>query len=205
MTKRFKFLPVVAVATSVLAISMNSWAQSNLPQSVTAEWKWMDVVAFNADPSLKLPSGTPALRTLAQALWAKEIENTPLNIFKNDGSRLPSVILLTEFQDGGTRYTFSIFSAANAPGCIFPGNGAAGMNSQTRCTMKASATDLASGKTVTQEFPDYCHVYSNDNDAPAKSNHTEVAIDKKKGQVHFRAIQFGKYVPSCQKTFKYTQ
>ena len=209
MARTFKRNKSLAILAGMLMLSTSVLAQADKAvkeaSSSVPAWKWMDIVAFNANPAFNFPAPTPLHAKLAEQVWRKEIKQVPLNTFSNNQTRLPSFILISSHKEGSVLYTFSIFDAADAPGCIPAGNGSGVVDMYSECPIRVTATDEATGRSVSQQFDDYCHLFVNDSENPSSKNHTEILIDPAKGVARFRIIQHGKQVPQCNRTLKYKE
>ena len=69
--------------------------------------------------------------------------------------------------------------------------------------MRVVVQNAATGAVMTQEqFPDYCLMFSDYEATPEAENHTEIAFDKQSKTAYFRVMQYGKYVPSCNRAIR---
>lgn len=201
------FLVLSATVFSVLAYAQpgNSTSPNEPNRTAVAQWRWMDIVAFNVNPALNIPSPKPEQKAIVEKIWGKAINSTPINRFTKDQSRLPSFVLFSSHTESGIFYTFSIFDAAEAVGCIPPGNGAGIVDMYSECPLRVTAKQESTGKEFTQQFDSYCHLFINDKDNPSIYNHTEIQIDEIKGVARFRVIQHGKQVEACNRTLRYKE
>ena len=195
-------------AAAALIFSLSVHSQNSQTPAVNAaidkasqSWKWMDVVSFNLNAQSKMPAASQDNQNLAQKIWKKEIDSASNG---SNGYKYPVIILISNFNDDGINYTFSILNTRmTISGCTPPGNGSGIVDIFSTCPLNITAKDLATGRIASQGFDDYCHLYFNTSDFPAEKNHTEISIDKEKGMAYFRVIQHEKIVPECNKFIKY--
>jgi hypothetical protein len=100
----------------------------------------------------------------------------------------------------GGQYTFSILSAANAQGCTPPANGRGVVDMYSVCPLRV--TQSGGGKSHTQEFPEYCHLYPSPPAFKGDVTQTQMAFDAKSMMAYFRIIQRGKHVPACDRILR---
>lgn len=160
------------------------------------------MVSFNVKTDSGYPPERPEYKTLAQSIWGKEIEVVVNK--RNYKFPFPVYILISSFEDAGVQYSFSIINTTQSTvECIPPGNGAGIVDMYSTCPLRVTATEKATGRSVSQQFEDYCFLFSNNKSSPTSQNHTEILFDRHKGEASFRVIQHGKQVPECNKTIKY--
>lgn len=196
---------VISLGFSGFAHAQRLQTGSKVPTELRPIWRVMDIVAFNANPAFNYPTPSHTNKELAQKIWNKEIQSAPSTTFANPHSPLPSFVLISSHRENGVLYTFSILDAANAPGCIPAANGAGIVDMYSECPLRVTATNETTGKTVSQQFDDYCHLYVNNVDNPATKNNTQILIDSEKGVANFRIIQHGKQIPECNRTLRYKE
>ncbi|UTM01304.1 hypothetical protein MID00_17720 [Alcaligenes sp. NLF5-7] len=187
---------ILAIAIT-LASTNATLAQTsmNLKDDTTDHLRWrpMAIASFNYG-RINVPDVSRADMNLARTVWNKEINSAPLD---DDGTKLPSFILVSSVTNQGVQYTFSIFSSAGTPGCVEPGNGSGIEDMYETCPLRV--TEFQGSQSHTQEFQNYCHLYPFPPDHPGDVNQTEFAFDEKNMTAHFRVIQHGKHVPACDR------
>ena len=100
---------------SVLAIAI-TLASTHATQAQTSlnnkddtkdhlQWRPMAIASFNYG-RINVPDVSRADMNLARTVWNQEINSAPLD---DDGTKLPSFILVSSVTNQGVQYTFSIF------------------------------------------------------------------------------------------------
>lgn len=170
--------------------------KTNAPRAAL-KWRPMALASFNYG-SIDVPNVSRLDMNLARTIWGKEINSTQID--STDGSRLPAFVLISSERLGKVQYTFTIFSSANAIGCIAPGNGRGVEDIYKTCPMRV--TEFKGEQSNTQEFQNYCHIYPFPPDRPGDINQAEFAFDETNMIAHFRVIQHGKHVKTCDRALK---
>ncbi|GKS87006.1 hypothetical protein AVMA1855_22660 [Acidovorax sp. SUPP1855] len=174
--------------------------RGNIKFPAELKWKLMPLVTFN---SRQYISGNPEEKRLLEPIWKENIDSTPLNLVRNDGSRLGSFILYQTHENKENRYIFTMFSAFESK-CEPPPNGPFAQKGYVPpmysiCPMRVIVEDKSTGRRKQKDFPNYCHLSIDDENTPLAQNHTEFAFDDKTGSAYFRVIQYGKRVPECDR------
>lgn len=194
----FKFAGIalsITAAFSSLAQAQGSNNENTLPQGL--KWEPMTVVGFNTG-TMQLPHASRAEINLARTIWEKEIESTGSGITPD--SKMASFILLKPYSVEGSQFVFSIFSSGFSNGCIPPANGRGIEDMYSVCPMRV--TQMDSSKSVSKDFPEYCHLYPEPAEKPGEINQSQIAFDRNTMTAYFRIIQHGKHVKSCDRTLR---
>lgn len=199
--------PILSAVTIGLALCLagGAQAQTQLPGKVKfpagLKWRPMSVVSFDYQPK---QFGNPNERELALSVWGDTIKAMPVNEFKGDGSKMPSFVLISAYDDARTRYLFTSLDAASTAyaACEDPPNSAAPETPiYSMCPMRVVLIDRATGKRSHQDFLNYCHLSGvDDKDTPASKNHMDIAVAG--NTAYFRVIQYGKHVPECDRAIR---
>lgn len=196
-----KFLKIAALSFSMtLVFSHATQAQSpvnenNLKQELT--WEPMTVIGFNTG-NLELPHASRAEISLARTIWDEEIESTGSGLTPEE--KMASFILLKPYSIDGSQFVFSIFSSGFSNGCIPPANGRGIEDMYSVCPMRV--TEMNGNKSVSKDYPEYCHLFPEPAEKPGEINQSQIAFDRNTMTAHFRIIQHGKHVESCDRSVR---
>lgn len=179
-----QILAVSAVALGLLVNSTFVMAQSK------TEWKPMREGVFNSE-NFKSTVNFEEKETLLK-LWERELANPRPH---SSGGFYPSFALYGDVRDGGAKIVFSIFSTAGSDRCSTAENGASAHDSYIVCKLRITKWPNTNGHV---DLPNYCMIFGEE---PGQDR-IEYAYDSKERAIKFRAIQYGKVVPSCNRTLK---
>lgn len=198
MIYRFAFALIASAFTMTLSPTIHAQSPQRNKIATTPpvglEWMPMEMVSFNYG-SIPVPTASRAATNLARTIWTKEINSTPID--ERDGTLLPSFILVGVVSANGVQYTLSIFSAANARGCIPAANGRGIEDLYKTCPMRVDV--YKSGKNYAQEFSGFCHIFPYPPEYKNDINRAEYSFDEKNMTVYFRVIQHGKKIRECDR------
>ncbi|GKS92625.1 hypothetical protein [Acidovorax sp. SUPP2539] len=191
---------LVATAVCIAAGVAGAQERGNIKFPPELKWKLMPLVTFNYP---EYHDGTPEQKKLLEPIWKENIESTPLNFNRNDGSRLGSFILYQTHEDRENKYIFTMFNAAKSK-CEDPPNGPFVQKGYVPpmysiCPMRVIVEEKSTGRRKQKDFPNYCHLFIDDKNTPLAQNHTEFAFDDKTGSAYFRVVQYGKPAPECDR------
>jgi hypothetical protein len=95
---------------------------------------------------------------------------------------------------------FSSYARAGYDQCQQAENGAKVAYSHWVCPLRVARTEA--GKVSVQDFPGYCMLWGDDEDAPRSSNRVEYAYDARTATLRLRTIEHGKVVPQCNRSLR---
>lgn len=201
-----KAMPQLKAALTALALGLALLPTAHAQQKGGVKfpkglkWEMMKLAAFDAPPGLYKETASPDEKQLAAAIWAKEMAANTATTF--DGKKMSSSVLIYGFEDDNFRYTFTSLDIPFQNGCEPPANGWDVEDMYSTCPMRFIAQHKETKKVAQKDFPGYCFLHEDGEDAPLSKNHTEIAMDSKGGTVYFRIIQHGKPVPACNRAIR---
>lgn len=186
--KLHKLLFILCFALgSQLALAQR--AGISIPATFPAQlaWESMNMVEFNFKrPMTNL---TPEQKLIFPA-WKDELTNV---------AKYQQTFGNVLYAQRGT-LLFSIFHAVGL--CSDPASGAGAYDAYSVCPARVLVGN-ASAPTVFK-FKDVCHYLQlNNPDQPLAKNHTEFAYDEGAKTAYLRVIQYGKFVPACNRAIQF--
>lgn len=127
-----------------------------------------------------------------KSIWNNELKNPRPH---DSGGFFPSFALIGNVMDGNANIVFSLYSTAGSNRCSSTENGASAYDSYVLCTLRILKWPNFNSYV---DVPNYCMIFGEE---PGKDR-IEYAYDTKQRVIMFRAIQYGKVVPACNRTLK---
>jgi hypothetical protein len=162
-------------------------------QQPALQWQPMREAAFHA------PSATPTAsddeHKLLARIWLRELAGAGEMI---PGTQYPSAVLIGALDTGAAHVVFSSYARAGYDQCQQAENGAKVAYSHWVCPLRVARTEA--GKVSVQDFPGYCMLWGDDEDAPRSRNRVEYAYDARTATLRLRTIEHGKVVPQCNRS-----
>lgn len=185
-------LAVAAVAALLASAAGSAHAQGALT------WTTMREAAFNSPRDQATATATAEDHAILQRLWTKELLGAGQ---MGTGEPFPSAVLIGNVEIApSTQLMFSIYSRAGYEACREAANGGKQVYSHWVCPMRV--VKLTGGQPFVRDFPGYCMVWGDDQDAPRSANHVEYAYDARKSTLHLRTLEHGKVVSRCSRSLR---
>lgn len=180
--------PLLSALFPALAIAMATSAHAQA-------WETMREVVF--DSSVFSSTGTAEDREILKTVWAAELSAPRVG---SAGKRLPAFALLGDAATAEGKVVFSMFAAAGNSLCQDAPNGADATDIYSICTLRVTAWPTRPGLRAI-ELPGYCMLYAN---TDRSQNRVEYRIERTQPAftVRFRAWQFGRVVPACNRSLR---
>lgn len=185
---KFPYSAKILLISTTSVVLTNALADTKSNDS----WKPFREVVFDAPA---FPStGSTNDRVLLQEIWSKELKARRI---APDGQKFAAFTLIGNIQSQANELVFSFYNGAGSGTCEFAANGAGAHDIYTLCTMRLIVNK---GQRVIN-LPNYCMLYGgSDHD----KNRLEYRFNQMQQAIEFRAWQYGKIVPACNRTLKLT-
>jgi hypothetical protein len=184
------------LAAAVVAVMASAAGAAHAQGALT--WATMREAAFNSPRDQATATASAEDHAVLQRLWAKELAGPGRMA---GGEPLPSAVLVGNVEIAPkTQLMFSIYARAGYEACQEAANGAKQVYSHWICPMRV--VKLTDGQPSVRDFPGYCMVWGDDQDAPRSANHVEYAYDPRKGTLHLRTLEHGKVVSRCSRSLR---
>lgn len=160
-----------------------------LTSTVFAQYSVIPEVTFNYANK----TGSKSEAQLVKKVWGNKLKPTDT-----------AFALITSVETPNNTYIFSMLNSENS-GCIAAPNGT-GSNAfvplYSTCAMRVIQISKATKKAHFSDIPNYCYLNLNDEPGELAKNHTEYTYNEKTKTVHFRTIQDGKHIKTCDRSIK---